>query len=167
MCSHSCLSGWCCTRPRSDVAHQIVDPALPLTSAISLSVAALFLDLEKADRAVRDAVMGYSSHAGALISEMSRVISRGSADQVQRSTEPDAISEASTQKTEAQQSRTLRVDVACMNVCFEEESSDTIISCFYACIGLLVRLNEGAVRLRVFRDVTGVVVAVGEDCDLM
>ena len=41
--------------------------------------------------------------------EHSCAISRGSADQVQRSTEPDAISEASTQKTEAQQqSRTLR-----------------------------------------------------------
>ena len=33
--------------------------------------------------------------------------------------------------------------------------------------GLLVRLNEGVVRLRVFRDVTGVVVAVGEDCNLL
>ena len=59
------------------MAHHIVDSVLPLTS-ISLSVAALFLDLEKAvDRAVREAVMGYPRtlapipSAGALISKMS------------------------------------------------------------------------------------------------
>ena len=47
------------------MAHHIVDSVLQLTSAISLSVAALFLDLEKAfDRAVREAVMGYPSHVG-------------------------------------------------------------------------------------------------------
>ena len=49
----------------ADMAHDIVDSVLPSASAISLSVAALFLDLEKAfDRAVREAVMGYPSHVG-------------------------------------------------------------------------------------------------------
>ena len=49
----------------SDMAHHIVDSVLHLTSAISLAVAALFLDLEKAfDSAVREAVMGYPSHVG-------------------------------------------------------------------------------------------------------
>ena len=49
----------------ADMAHHIVDSVLPLTSAISPSVAALFLNLEKAfDRAVREAVMGYPSHIG-------------------------------------------------------------------------------------------------------
>ena len=47
------------------MAHHIVDSVLQLTSAISLSVAALLLDIEKAfDRAVREAVLGYESHIG-------------------------------------------------------------------------------------------------------
>ena len=47
------------------MAHHIVDSVLQLTSAISLSITTLFLDLEKAfDRAVREAVMGYPSHVG-------------------------------------------------------------------------------------------------------
>ena len=46
------------------MAHHIVDSVLQSLSAISLSVAALFLDLEKAfDRAV-ETVMGYPSYIG-------------------------------------------------------------------------------------------------------
>ena len=57
------------------MAHHNVDSVLPSTSAISLSVAALFLDLEKAfDRAVREAVMGYPSHVGSC--PISRRISK-------------------------------------------------------------------------------------------
>ena len=47
------------------MAHHIVDFELQFTSAISLSVVALFSDLEEAfDRAVRETVMGYPSHTG-------------------------------------------------------------------------------------------------------
>ena len=47
------------------MARHIVDSVLQLTSAISLSVAALFWGLEKAfDCAVREVVMGYPSHVG-------------------------------------------------------------------------------------------------------
>ena len=64
--SHSCITVWRCARPRSrHGARHIVDAVLQMTSAISLSGAALFLDLDKAfDRAVRDAAMGYPSHIG-------------------------------------------------------------------------------------------------------
>ena len=47
------------------MAHHIVDSVLQLTSAISLSVAALLLDLEKAfDCAVHEAIMGRPPHIG-------------------------------------------------------------------------------------------------------